>query len=94
MQFHKSTNCQELEGVFLHMISTLPVSEAQELQQQCVGFRSSSTQTMTLLGTPTVLALMMNSTFRPSPCFLLCRILLSILSYGRALPSGVFVPVK
>jgi H+/Cl- antiporter ClcA len=75
------------------MISTLPVSEAQELMQQCMGFRSSSTQIMTLLGTPTVLALMMNSTFRPSPCSLLRHIFLSILSYGRALPSGVFVPV-
>ena len=38
MQLHKSTNCQELEEVFLQIISTLPVPEAQELLRQCLGF--------------------------------------------------------
>lgn len=38
MHFHKSTNCQELEAVFLQIISTLPVPEAQELLQKCLGF--------------------------------------------------------
>ncbi|KAF8674355.1 hypothetical protein HU200_048185 [Digitaria exilis] len=38
MHFHKSTNCQELEAAFLQIISTLPVPEAQELLQQCLGF--------------------------------------------------------
>ncbi|XP_062212250.1 BTB/POZ domain-containing protein At1g63850-like [Phragmites australis] len=38
MHFHKSSNCQELEEVFLQIISTLPVPEAQELLQQCLGF--------------------------------------------------------
>jgi H+/Cl- antiporter ClcA len=93
MHFQKSTNCQELEGAFLQIISTLPIPEAQELQQQCVGFRSSSTQIMTLLGTSTVPAPMMNSTFCPSLYSLLHRIFLSIFSYSRALSSGVFVPV-
>jgi hypothetical protein len=77
MHFQKSTNCQELEGAFLQIISTLPVPEAQELQQQCVGFRSSSTQIMTLLGTPTVPAPMMNSTFCPSLYSLSHRIFLA-----------------
>jgi hypothetical protein len=93
MHFQKSTNCQELEGAFLQIISTLPVPDAQELQQQCVGFRTSSTQIMALLGTPTMPAPMMNSTFCPSLYSLLHRIILSIFSYSRALSSGVFVPV-
>ncbi|CAD6206456.1 unnamed protein product [Miscanthus lutarioriparius] len=38
MHFQKSTNCQELEEAFLQIISTLPVPEAQELLQQCLGF--------------------------------------------------------
>ncbi|PWZ52865.1 hypothetical protein Zm00014a_032419 [Zea mays] len=38
MHFQKSTNCQELGEAFLQIISTLPVLEAQELLQQCLGF--------------------------------------------------------
>ncbi|RLN40933.1 BTB/POZ domain-containing protein [Panicum miliaceum] len=38
MHLHKSANCQELEEVFLQIISTLPVPEAQELLRQCLGF--------------------------------------------------------
>jgi hypothetical protein len=38
MHFHKSSNCKELEEAFLQIISTLPVTEAQELLQQCLGF--------------------------------------------------------
>ncbi|KAJ1293834.1 hypothetical protein BS78_01G099300 [Paspalum vaginatum] len=38
MHFHKSSNCQELEEAFLQIISTLPIPEAQELLQQCLGF--------------------------------------------------------
>uniref|UniRef100_A0A0A9E403 At3g05675-like ankyrin-like domain-containing protein n=1 Tax=Arundo donax TaxID=35708 RepID=A0A0A9E403_ARUDO len=38
MHFQKSSNCRELEEVFLQIISTLPVPEAQELLQQCLGF--------------------------------------------------------
>ncbi|GJM96439.1 hypothetical protein PR202_ga13275 [Eleusine coracana subsp. coracana] len=38
MHFHKSSNCKELEEAFLQIISTLPVPEAQELLQQCLGF--------------------------------------------------------
>ncbi|XP_006650517.1 BTB/POZ domain-containing protein At1g63850-like [Oryza brachyantha] len=35
---YKSPNCQELEETFLQIISTLPVPDAQELLQQCLGF--------------------------------------------------------
>lgn len=35
---YKSPNCQELEETFLQIISTLPVRDAQELLQQCLGF--------------------------------------------------------
>lgn len=35
---YKSSNCQELEDTFLQIISTLPVPDAQELLQQCLGF--------------------------------------------------------
>ncbi|KAL6843639.1 hypothetical protein ACP4OV_026701 [Aristida adscensionis] len=38
MHFQKSSNCHELEEAFLQIISTLPVPEAQELLQQCLGF--------------------------------------------------------
>ncbi|CAM0875076.1 unnamed protein product [Alopecurus aequalis] len=39
---YKSTNCQELEETFLQIISTLPVQDAQELLQQCLGFSTRS----------------------------------------------------
>ncbi|KAG8097992.1 hypothetical protein GUJ93_ZPchr0013g35737 [Zizania palustris] len=35
---YKSPNCQELEETFLQIISTLPVPDAQDLLQQCLGF--------------------------------------------------------